>query len=101
MIFSRQFKNTTIYYIYFHFLLFPIFFAQECNKEPCKCDGIKGALGSQGPAGVRGQEGDPGEVGYDGPPGRPGEIGEYGEIGSHGEKGYRVCKFQTTLDVMQ
>lgn len=41
-------------------------FLQECNKEPCKCDGIKGALGSQGPPGIGGQEGEPGDVGYDG-----------------------------------
>lgn len=64
---------------------------QECNKEPCRCEGIKGALGSQGPPGVGGQEGEPGDVGYDGPPGRPGELGDYGEGGMQGEKGYRVC----------
>lgn len=47
-------------------IVYALFCLQECNKEPCKCDGIKGALGSQGPPGVSGQEGDPGDVGYDG-----------------------------------
>lgn len=41
-------------------------FFQECNKEPCNCAGIKGALGAIGPAGVPGQEGAPGDTGYDG-----------------------------------
>lgn len=39
---------------------------QECNKEPCNCEGIKGALGAIGPNGVPGQEGAPGDTGYDG-----------------------------------
>lgn len=51
----------TVYSMGIFFRLF-----QECNKEPCKCDGIKGARGAFGPSGVPGLEGAPGDIGFDG-----------------------------------
>lgn len=48
------------------FVEFIFLWNKECNKEPCNCEGIKGALGSQGPPGMHGQEGLPGDTGFDG-----------------------------------
>lgn len=39
---------------------------QECNKEPCHCEGLKGISGIIGSTGVPGYEGAPGDTGYDG-----------------------------------
>lgn len=69
--FKIYFRLLCVYRLFYFcaiylFITYLFILLQDCNKEPCHCEGIKGARGSVGPNGVPGLEGDPGDIGYDG-----------------------------------